>query len=147
MSRNGRARRNSDCTAGGPRPTVRAPHQRRRGEGAEQAFVIGILTSAADFARARAWGLSNAADHEQYLAETAELLADALERFDTVRARMFHPQDFAEFCVLHGLDRPSRSPATATWSIRRCRPSCWPIRARNWPGTSCRAWSGPGRTG
>ncbi|MFJ1934484.1 hypothetical protein ACIOGZ_17765 [Kitasatospora sp. NPDC088160] len=104
MSRNGRARRNSDCTAGGPRPTVRAPHQRRRAEGAEQAFVIGILTSAADFARARAWGLSNAAAHEHYLAETAELLADALERFDTVRARMFHPQDFAEFCVLHGLD-------------------------------------------
>ncbi|MFJ3219450.1 hypothetical protein ACIPLC_26430 [Kitasatospora sp. NPDC086801] len=104
MSRNGRARRNSDCTTRGPRPAARAPHRRRRAEGAEQAFVIGVLTNAADFARARAWGLSNAADHEHYLAETAELLADALERFDTVRARMFHPQDFAEFCVLHGLD-------------------------------------------
>ncbi|MFF9640799.1 hypothetical protein [Kitasatospora aureofaciens] len=103
-SRKGRSRRNSDCTAGGLRPALRAPHRSRRHEGAEQAFVIGVLTSAADFARARAWGVSDAPDHERYLADTAELLADALERFETVRARMFHPQDFEEFCVLHGLD-------------------------------------------
>ncbi|MEU9077506.1 hypothetical protein [Kitasatospora sp. NPDC048538] len=103
-SRKGRARRNSDCTAAGPRPVARAPHRRQRAEGGEQAFVIGVLTSAADFARARAWGLSDAPDFERYLADTAELLADAVERFEVVRARMFHPQDFEEFCVLHGLD-------------------------------------------
>ncbi|KJS57155.1 hypothetical protein [Streptomyces rubellomurinus] len=103
-SHQGRARRNSDCTAGGSRPVARAPHRRQRAEGADQAFVIGVLTNAADFARARAWGVTDAPDFERYLADTAELLADALERFDTVRARMFHPQDFAEFCLLHGLD-------------------------------------------
>ncbi|WBP89903.1 hypothetical protein [Kitasatospora cathayae] len=106
-SRKGRARRNSDCTAGGPRPALRAPHRPhrpRRVEGAEQAFVIGVLTNAADFAQARDWGVSDAPDHERYLADTAELLADALERFETVRARMFHPRDFEEFCLLHGLD-------------------------------------------
>ncbi|MFF2956432.1 hypothetical protein ACFVVU_34450 [Kitasatospora sp. NPDC057965] len=112
MSRNGRARRTPDCTASGSRPRLRARAaadrdgacERQRAEGAGQAFVIGVLTSPADFERARAWGLSDAADHERYLAETAELLADARHRFDTVRARMFHPQDFAEFCLLHGLD-------------------------------------------
>ncbi|MEV7596273.1 hypothetical protein AB0O91_02675 [Kitasatospora sp. NPDC089797] len=103
-SRKGRARRNSDCTTGGPRPALRGPHRPRRVEGTEQAFVIGVLTNAADFARARARGVCDAPDYERYLADTAELLADALERFETVRARMFHPQDFAEFCLLHGLD-------------------------------------------
>ncbi|MFF4820236.1 hypothetical protein ACFY2K_37330 [Kitasatospora sp. NPDC001309] len=109
-SRKGRARRNSDCTAGGLRPALRAPHRPRRVEGAEQAFVLGVLTNAADFARARAWGVCDAPDYERYLADTAELLADALERFETVRARMFHPQDFEEFCLLHGLD-PAESAA------------------------------------
>ncbi|MER7581558.1 hypothetical protein [Kitasatospora sp. NPDC097691] len=113
MSRNGRARRNSDCTAGGTRPAVRASHRPQQAEGgegagaaagADQAFVIGVLTNAADFARARAWGISDAPDFDRYLADTAELLVDALERFETVRARMFHPQDFEEFCLLHGLD-------------------------------------------
>ncbi|WP_031072504.1 hypothetical protein [Streptomyces sp. NRRL WC-3742] len=100
----GRARRNPDRAGGGHRPLARVPHRRQHAEGAEQAFVIGVLTSAADFERARDWGVSDAADFDRYLAETAELLGDALERFDTVRARMFHPQDFAEFCLLHGLD-------------------------------------------
>ncbi|MEV0193336.1 hypothetical protein AB0I39_32995 [Kitasatospora purpeofusca] len=112
MSRNGRARRTPDCTAAGHRPRVRPRVaaersegcERQRSEGAGQAFVIGVLTSAADFEAARAWQLSDAPDHERYLAETGELLADARRRFDTVRARMFHPQDFAEFCLLHGLD-------------------------------------------
>ncbi|MQS11383.1 hypothetical protein F7Q99_03525 [Streptomyces kaniharaensis] len=104
MSRKGRARRISDCTGGGgPRSHARAPHQRRV-EGAQQTFVIGVLASAADFERARAWRLSDAPDYERYLTDTARLLAEARRRFDTVRARMFHPQDFAEFCVLHGLD-------------------------------------------
>ncbi|MEV6977852.1 hypothetical protein [Kitasatospora sp. NPDC093806] len=118
MSRNGRARRTPDCTAAGPRPRGRSRAgadraerveraegcERQRAEGAGQAFVIGVLTDAADFERARAWRLSDAPDFEHYLRETAELLADARDRFDTVRARMFHPQDFAEFCLLHGLD-------------------------------------------
>ncbi|MET9403508.1 hypothetical protein [Kitasatospora sp. NPDC002965] len=125
MSRNGRARRTPDCTAAGPRPRARSRYERaeradraERTEGHEriegrdrhradnggQAFVIGVLASAADFERARAWQLSDAPDHEQYLHETAELLAEARRRFDTVRARMFHPQDFADFCLLHGLD-------------------------------------------
>ncbi|GAA1402383.1 hypothetical protein GCM10009639_45790 [Kitasatospora putterlickiae] len=112
MSRNGRARRTPDCTAAGSRPRARSRAaadrdgacERQRAEGAGQAFVIGVLTSPADFEQARAWRLSDAADHEQYLEETAGLLADARRRFDTVRARMFHPQDFAEFCLLHGLD-------------------------------------------
>ncbi|MFE5585586.1 hypothetical protein [Kitasatospora sp. NPDC056531] len=102
-SRKGRARRNSDCTAGGLRPALRAPH-RPPVEGAEQAFVIGVLTNAADFQWARARGVCDAPDFDRYLADTAELLADALERFETVRARMFHPQDFEEFCLLHRLD-------------------------------------------
>ncbi|MFE6871148.1 hypothetical protein ACFVFS_31900 [Kitasatospora sp. NPDC057692] len=112
MSRNGRARRTPDCTAAGSRPRARSRAaadrdgvcERQRAEGAGQAFVIGVLTSPEDFEQARAWRLSDAPDHEQYLRETAELLADARRRFDTVRARMFHPQDFAEFCLLHGLD-------------------------------------------
>ncbi|MFJ9948870.1 hypothetical protein [Kitasatospora sp. NPDC091207] len=106
MSRNGRARRTPDCTAAGPRPRARARarHERRRADGAEQAFVIGVLTSAADFERAGAWRLSDAPDYETYLRETADLLTEARRGFDTVRARMFHPQDFEEFCLLHGLD-------------------------------------------
>ncbi|MFJ3787411.1 hypothetical protein [Kitasatospora sp. NPDC090091] len=103
MTRNGRARRTPDCTAAGSRPRVRTRHERRRPDG-EQAFVIGVLTSEADFERARAWRLSDAPDHATYLRETAELLAEARRSFDTVRARMFHPQDFEEFCLLHGLD-------------------------------------------
>ncbi|MBV6698245.1 hypothetical protein KV557_14030 [Kitasatospora aureofaciens] len=116
MSRNSRPRRISDCTAGGFRPNARAPHQRHRAEGADQAFVIGVLTSAADFERARAWRVTDAPDYERYLADTAELLAEAQRRFDTVRARMFHPQDFAEFCVLHGLD-PAESAARDRYLI------------------------------
>ncbi|MFJ6138550.1 hypothetical protein [Kitasatospora sp. NPDC092286] len=105
MSRNGRTRRITDCTAGGGlRPRLRSPHGRRRADAGEQAFVIGVLTSAADFERARAWRLSDAPDYACYLRETAELLAEARRRFETVRARMFHPQDFEEFCLLHGLD-------------------------------------------
>ncbi|MFI9329037.1 hypothetical protein ACIGZJ_15980 [Kitasatospora sp. NPDC052868] len=105
MSRNGRARRTTDCTAAaGPRPRARSLHERRRADRGEQAFVIGILTSEADFERARAWKLSDAPDYDRYLCDTAELLTEARRRFRTVRARMFHPQDFAEFCLLHGVD-------------------------------------------
>ncbi|WP_329486780.1 hypothetical protein OG618_08950 [Kitasatospora sp. NBC_01246] len=104
MSRNGRARRTPDCSAAGPRPRARLRHERRRADGAGQAFVIGVLTSAADFERAAAWRLCDAPDYETYLRDTADLLAEARRGFDTVRARMFHPQDFEEFCLLHGLD-------------------------------------------
>ncbi|MEU6234026.1 hypothetical protein [Kitasatospora sp. NPDC047058] len=103
MSRNGRARRTPDCTAAGPRPRARLRHE-RRAAGGEQAFVIGVLAGEADFERARAWRLSDAPDYAAYLRDTAELLAEAQRGFDTVRARMFHPQDFEEFCLLHGLD-------------------------------------------
>ncbi|TYC68351.1 hypothetical protein EH183_39250 [Streptomyces sp. CB01881] len=106
MSRNGRARRTPDCTAAGQRPRARSRHERsgRRPAGGDQAFVIGVLTSAADFERARAWRLSDAPDYASYLRETAELLTEARRGFETVRARMFHPQDFEEFCLLNGLD-------------------------------------------
>ncbi|MGW4895554.1 hypothetical protein ACWEQL_25290 [Kitasatospora sp. NPDC004240] len=107
MSRNGRARRSTDCTAAGPRPrtrAARAPRERHRPARDEQAFVTGLLTSAEDFERARAWRLTDAPDFACYLADAAELLAEARSTFSAVRARMFHPQDFAEFCLLHGLD-------------------------------------------
>ncbi|MGW6913676.1 hypothetical protein ACWGB8_07640 [Kitasatospora sp. NPDC054939] len=111
MSRNGRARRITDCTAaGGPRPRVRSQRERHRPGSAEQAFVTGILTSADDFEVARAWRLTDAPDHASYLRDTAELLTEARRSFGAVRARMFHPQDFAEFCLLHGLD-PAESTA------------------------------------
>lgn len=41
MSQKGRARRNSDCTAGGSRPAVRASHRPQRAGGAEQALSSG----------------------------------------------------------------------------------------------------------
>ncbi|MFG2822702.1 hypothetical protein ACGFX4_25105 [Kitasatospora sp. NPDC048365] len=76
----------------------------------EEAFVTGILTSAEDFELARPWHLTDAADFDAYLLDTAVLLADALRVFGTVQARMFHPADFADFCLLHGLD-PAESSA------------------------------------
>jgi len=88
MSRN--SRRPNRCTSAGRRT--------------EEAFVTGILTSAEDFERARAWELTDAADFDSYLLDTAVLLTDAREVFGAVRARMFHPDDFADFCLLHGLD-------------------------------------------
>ncbi|WP_354643558.1 hypothetical protein [Kitasatospora camelliae] len=66
--------------------------------------MTGILTSAEDFERARAWRLTDAADWDAYLLDTAVLLAEARRVFGSVRARMFHPEDFADFCLLHGLD-------------------------------------------
>ncbi|AUG75942.1 hypothetical protein CFP65_1024 [Kitasatospora sp. MMS16-BH015] len=93
MSRTGRNPRTSRCAA---------PGGGRRRE--DQAFLTGILTSAADFERARPWRLTDAADFDSYLLDTAVLLAEAERSFGVVRARMFHPQDFAEFCLLHGLD-------------------------------------------
>ncbi|MEV4561278.1 hypothetical protein AB0K51_30410 [Kitasatospora sp. NPDC049285] len=66
--------------------------------------MTGILVSEADFARGQEWRLTDARDFEEYLEETAELLVEAVERFGTVRARMFHPEDFADYCLLHGLD-------------------------------------------
>ncbi|MFF0296356.1 hypothetical protein ACFYS8_20315 [Kitasatospora sp. NPDC004615] len=70
----------------------------------DEAFVTGILTDEADFARAREWQLTDAPDYETYLRETADLLAEAVECYGTVRARMFHPADFADYCLLHGVD-------------------------------------------
>ncbi|WP_371501469.1 hypothetical protein OG871_31715 [Kitasatospora sp. NBC_00374] len=93
MPRNSRTPRSSRCTsagAGGRRP--------------EEAFVTGILTSPEDFELARPWGLTEAADHAGYLVDTAALLTEARRVFGTVQARMFHPGDFADFCLLHGLD-------------------------------------------
>lgn len=92
MSRNGRNPRTSRCTAG----------QRLRHEG--QAFVTGILTSREDFELARQWQLAEAADYDSYLLDTAVLLDEARRTFGLVQARMFHPEDFADFCLLHGLD-------------------------------------------
>ncbi|GAA2747396.1 hypothetical protein GCM10010440_42980 [Kitasatospora cinereorecta] len=83
-------RRSNRCTSAAPRT--------------EEAFVTGILTSAEDFERARAWHLTDAPDFDAYLLDTAVLLADALRVFGSVQARMFHPEDFADFCLLHGLD-------------------------------------------
>ncbi|KQV22775.1 MULTISPECIES: hypothetical protein [unclassified Kitasatospora] len=93
MSRNGRPPRSSRCTAAG-----------RSARQEEQAFVTGILTSRADFERAREWQLAEAADYDSYLLDTAVLLDEARRTFGLVQARMFHPEDFADFCLLHGLD-------------------------------------------
>ncbi|MER5640426.1 hypothetical protein ABT095_26190 [Kitasatospora sp. NPDC002227] len=93
MPRNGRNPRTTRCAG---------PAGARRRE--DQAFLTGILTSAEDFERARAWTLTDAADYDSYLLDTAVLLAEAERTFGVVQARMFHPQDFAEFCLLHGLD-------------------------------------------
>ncbi|MFI6448971.1 hypothetical protein [Kitasatospora sp. NPDC050543] len=98
MTRNGRARRTTYCTA----PAQFRPRERAQRSG--QAFLTGILTSRADFERARAWHLSDAADYETYLLDTAVVLAEAHRTFAVVRARMFHPVDFEEFCLLHRLD-------------------------------------------
>ncbi|KDN86923.1 hypothetical protein [Kitasatospora cheerisanensis] len=89
MSRN--SRRPRRCSAESPRRS-------------DEAFVTGILTSEDDFARALEWQLTDAPDYDTYLRETAELLTDAVEAYATVRARMFHPDDFADYCLLHGLD-------------------------------------------
>ncbi|RAJ35851.1 hypothetical protein K353_05054 [Kitasatospora sp. SolWspMP-SS2h] len=69
-----------------------------------EVFVTGILTGEADFERVRAWRVTDAPDYATYLREAGELLAGAVEEYGTVRARMFHPQDFADYCLLHGLD-------------------------------------------
>lgn len=94
MSRNSRSPRPSRCTA-------HAPAGRSR---SEEAFVTGILTSREDFERARVWRLADAADWDSYLLDTAVLLADARRTYGSVQARMFHPEDFADFCLLHRLD-------------------------------------------
>ncbi|MFJ5926663.1 hypothetical protein ACIQF6_29075 [Kitasatospora sp. NPDC092948] len=70
----------------------------------DEAFVTGILTDEADFARAREWQLTDAPDYATYLREAAGLLAEAVDGYATVRARMFHPDDFADYCLLHGFD-------------------------------------------
>ncbi|MFJ1754634.1 hypothetical protein [Kitasatospora sp. NPDC088134] len=70
----------------------------------EEAFVTGILTCEADFERVREWRLSDAPDYPTYLREAAELLAEAVEGYGAVRARRFHPEDFADHCLLHGVD-------------------------------------------
>lgn len=93
MPRNSRTPRNSRCAAGTP------AHRRE-----DQAFLTGILTSRADFEQAGQWRLTDAADFDSYLLDTAVLLAEAQRAFGSVQARMFHPQDFAEFCLLHRLD-------------------------------------------
>ncbi|MEW1913675.1 hypothetical protein AB0442_35510 [Kitasatospora sp. NPDC085895] len=95
MSRNPRAPRPSRCTANAA--AAGRPH-------GEEAFVTGILTSAEDFERARAWRLTDAADFDSYLLDTAVLLAEARRTYGTVQARMFHVDDFADFCLLHRLD-------------------------------------------
>ncbi|MEU9128122.1 hypothetical protein AB0D08_08425 [Kitasatospora sp. NPDC048540] len=92
MPRNSRTPRSSRCTSPGS------------GRRPEEAFVTGILACPEDFERARPWGLTDAADHAAYLVDTAALLAEARRVFGTVQARMFHPGDFADFCLLHGLD-------------------------------------------
>ncbi|MFI5531215.1 hypothetical protein ACIA8O_22060 [Kitasatospora sp. NPDC051853] len=92
MSRNGRPSRTSRCTS----------HQPARHE--DQAFVTGILAGPEDFERVREWRLTDAPDYDAYLLDTAVLLEEARRSFGTVQARVFHPQDFAEFCLLHGLD-------------------------------------------
>ncbi|GAA2142190.1 hypothetical protein GCM10009760_27070 [Kitasatospora kazusensis] len=69
-----------------------------------QVFLTGILTGPEDFERARPWRLTDAADFDSYLLDTAVLLADARRAFGVVQARMFHPGDFTDFCLLHRLD-------------------------------------------
>ncbi|WP_441247298.1 hypothetical protein [Kitasatospora sp. McL0602] len=93
MPRNGRNPRTSRCAA---------PAGAARRE--DQAFLTGILTSAEDFAQARPWRLADAPDYDSYLLDTAVLLAEAQRAFGAVQARMFHPGDFADFCLLHRLD-------------------------------------------
>ncbi|RKE18008.1 hypothetical protein [Streptomyces sp. TLI_171] len=66
--------------------------------------MTGILTGEADFDRVREWHVTDAPDFATYLREAGELLAEAVEDYGTVRARMFHPDDFADYCLLHGLD-------------------------------------------
>ncbi|MFE2913853.1 hypothetical protein [Kitasatospora indigofera] len=121
MPRNGRPRRTAppSCRlpARGHLPAARAAEQAlpagrgsrpgdapEPGRRSEQAFITGILTSREDFERARAWGVADAADYDDYLLDTAELLTEAHRTFEVVRARMFHPVDFEEFCLLHRLD-------------------------------------------
>jgi hypothetical protein len=94
MPRNSRTPRPSRCTA---HPAAARPRS-------EEAFVTGILTSSEDFDRARGWHLTDAADWDSYLLDTAVLLAEARRTYGTVQARMFHPDDFADFCLLHRLD-------------------------------------------
>ncbi|WP_371482986.1 hypothetical protein [Kitasatospora sp. NBC_00315] len=120
MPRNGRPRRTAlpSCRATGPagldrrvraqaRPGARpSPGQAPAGDPARpgRVCITGILTSREDFERARRWNLSDAGDYDSYLLDTALLLAEAHRGFDVVRARMFHPGDFEEFCLLHRLD-------------------------------------------
>lgn len=94
MSRNSRSPRPSRCTAHTPAGRPRS----------EETFVTGILTSSEDFELARPWRLTDAADWDSYLLDTAVLLADARRTYDAVQARMFHPEDFVDFCLLHRLD-------------------------------------------
>ncbi|MDH6575930.1 hypothetical protein [Kitasatospora sp. MAP5-34] len=96
MSRNGRNPRTARCAAATP-----GRGQDRR---EEQVFLTGILTSRADFEAAKPWRLTDAADFDSYLLDTAVLLADARCAFGVVQARMFHPGDFTDFCLLHRLD-------------------------------------------
>ncbi|GAA0686885.1 hypothetical protein GCM10010193_45960 [Kitasatospora atroaurantiaca] len=106
MSRNSRPPRTSRCTSGNPaRARIQAQARRRE----EQAFITGILTSRADFEAARPWQLTDAADFDSYLLDTAVLLSEAQRAFGTVQARMFHPADFADFCLLHRLDPTEQS--------------------------------------
>ncbi|GAA2248486.1 hypothetical protein GCM10010430_33740 [Kitasatospora cystarginea] len=101
MSRNSHTPRIFRCTVGVPGQGRIQQQSRRR---AEQAFVTGILTSHVDFEHARPWGLTDAADFDSYLLDTAVLLGEAQQAYGSVRARMFHPGDFADFCLLHHLD-------------------------------------------
>ncbi|MDH6130148.1 hypothetical protein [Kitasatospora sp. GP82] len=101
MSRNSHTPRTFRCTAGTPGRDRSQAQSRRRGE---QTLVTGILTSHADFERARPWHLTDATDYDSYLLDTAVLLAEAQRDFGGVQARMFHPEDFADFCLLHHLD-------------------------------------------
>ncbi|KJK57004.1 hypothetical protein [Saccharothrix sp. ST-888] len=101
MSRNSHTPRTFRCTVGtSGRDRIQAQSRHR----SEQTFVTGILTCHADFERARPWGLTDAADFDSYLLDTAVLLAEAQQAYGSVQARMFHPGDFADFCLLQHLD-------------------------------------------
>ena len=104
MPRNGRPRRPVLPSCQAPGRERRPQAVREQARRSEQAFITGILTSREDFERARPWGLADAADYDGYLADTAALLAEAHRTFEVVRARMFHPADFEDFCLLHRLD-------------------------------------------
>ncbi len=105
MPRNGRPRRPALPSCQAPGWEQRRPRAvREQARRSEQAFITGILTSREDFERARPWGLADAADYDAYLVDTAALLAEAHRTFEVVRARMFHPADFEDFCLLHRLD-------------------------------------------